>query len=163
MEIKSAFVEKTRESDKSSARITKKKEDTNDHYQKWNTEHLVLIPWVTKIMRREGTKMSEEWDGETTFSPSNSSKEHLNAEQTPQNNFWLLTEDIPRKAAHCLQKEVGQNIKDKKRDKRVMDRDPSRERSLNRGSFQTPGNPRTGGSGGSFWISEGNITGRKNK
>ena len=27
----------------------------------------------------------------------------------------------PRKAAHCLQKEVGQNIKDKKRDKRVRD------------------------------------------
>ena len=25
----------------------------------------------------------------------------------------------PRKAAHCLRKEVGQNIKDKKRDKRV--------------------------------------------
>ena len=33
--------------------------------------------------------------------------------------------------------------------------------SLNRGSFQTPGNPRTGGSGGSFRISEGNLTGRK--
>ena len=32
-------------------------------------------------------------------------------------------EDIrPRKAAHSLQKEVGQNIKDKKRDKRVRDR-----------------------------------------
>ena len=30
-----------------------------------------------------------------------------------------------RKAAHSLQKEVGQNIKDKKRDKRVRDRDPS--------------------------------------
>ena len=25
----------------------------------------------------------------------------------------------PRKAAHCLQKEVGKNIKDKKRDKEV--------------------------------------------
>ena len=65
----------------------------------------------------------------------------------------------PRKAAHCLQKEVGQNIKDKKRDKRARDGDPSWEGSLNRGSFQTPGNPRTGGSGGSFWISEGNLTG----
>ena len=31
----------------------------------------------------------------------------------------------PRKAAHSLQKEVGQNIKDKKRDKRVRDGDPS--------------------------------------
>ena len=39
MEIKSDFVAKTSESDKSSARITKKKEDTNDHYQKWKAEH----------------------------------------------------------------------------------------------------------------------------
>ena len=67
-----------------------------------------------------------------------------------------------RKAAHCLQKEVEQNIKDKKRDKRVRDRDPSREGSLNR-SFQTPGNRLTGGSEGSFQISEGNLIGRENK
>ena len=67
----------------------------------------------------------------------------------------------PRKAAHYLRREVGQNIKDKKRDKRARDEDPSREGSLNRGSFQSPGNPRTGGSGGSFRISEGNLTGRK--
>ena len=31
--------------------------------------------------------MAEEQDGETTFSPTNSSKEHLRAEQIPQNNF----------------------------------------------------------------------------
>ena len=55
----------------------------------------------------------------------------------------------PRKAAHCLWKEVGQNIKDRKRDKRTRDGDQSQEGSLNRGSFQTPGIPRTGGSGGS--------------
>ena len=67
-----------------------------------------------------------------------------------------------RKAAHCLRREVGQNIKDKKGDKRTRDGDPSREGSLNRGSFQSPGNPRAGGSGGSFQISEGNLTGRKN-
>ena len=30
-----------------------------------------------------------------------------------------------RKAAHSLRKEVGQNIKDKKKEKRVRDRDPS--------------------------------------
>ena len=66
----------------------------------------------------------------------------------------------PRKATHCLWKEVGQNIKDKKRDKRAKDGDLSGEGSLNRGSFQTPGNPLTGGPGGSFWISEGNLTGR---
>ena len=32
-------------------------------------------------------KMAEEQDGETTFSPTNSLKDHLNAEQIPQNNF----------------------------------------------------------------------------
>ena len=58
---------------------------------------------------------------------------------------------------------VGQNIKDKKRDNRVWNGDPSREGSRNRGSFQTPGNPLTGGSGGSFWISDGNVTGREDK
>ena len=36
----------------------------------------------------------EEWDGETTFSPTNASKEHLNAEKTPQNNLWMPAEDI---------------------------------------------------------------------
>ena len=32
-------------------------------------------------------KMAEEQDGETTFSPTNSLKDHLNAKQIPQNNF----------------------------------------------------------------------------
>ena len=36
----------------------------------------------------------------------------------------------PRKAAQCLRKEVGKNIKDKKRDKSGRDRDPSQEGSL---------------------------------
>ena len=58
-------------------------------------------------------------DREDTFSPTNSSKDHLNAEQLPQNNFLNAGEghQAPRKAAHSLRKEVGQNIKDKKRDK----------------------------------------------
>ena len=68
----------------------------------------------------------------------------------------------PRKATHCLRREVGQNIKDKKGDKRARDGVPSWEGSLNRGSFQPPGNPYTGGSEGRFQISEGNLTGRKN-
>ena len=38
----------------------------------------------------------------------------------------------PRKAAHCLQKEVGQNIEDKKRDRRVRDGDTSQGGSLKR-------------------------------
>ena len=67
-----------------------------------------------------------------------------------------------RRATHCLQREVGQNIKDKKGDERTREGDLSWEGSLNRGSFQSPGNPCTGGSGGSFQISEGNLTGRKN-
>ena len=41
----------------------------------------------------------------------------------------------PRKAAHCLLKEVGQNIKHKKRDKRGRDVDPSREGSLKKERF----------------------------
>ena len=40
--------------------------------------------------------MAEEQDGETTFSPTNLSKEQFNAEQTLQNNFWSLAEDIGR-------------------------------------------------------------------
>ena len=35
----------------------------------------------------EGAKMAEEQDRETTFSPTNSSKEQFNAEQISQNNF----------------------------------------------------------------------------
>ena len=34
-----------------------------------------------------GPKMVEEQDRETTFSPTNSLKDHLNAEQISQNNF----------------------------------------------------------------------------
>ena len=37
--------------------------------------------------------MAEEQDGETTFSPTNSSKDHLNAEQILQNNFCILAEN----------------------------------------------------------------------
>ena len=33
--------------------------------------------------------------------------------------------EAPRKAAHSLRKEVGQNIKDRMRDKSVRDRDPA--------------------------------------
>ena len=40
--------------------------------------------------------MAEEQDGETTFSPTNSSIEQLNAEQSSQNNFWSLAADIRR-------------------------------------------------------------------
>ena len=40
-----------------------------------------------KKFRGGGAKVAEEQDRENTFSPTNSSKEHLNAKQIPQNNF----------------------------------------------------------------------------
>ena len=110
--------------------------------------------------------MVEKWNRETTFSATNSPTDHLNAEQLPQNK--LLNADrghqSPRKAAHSLQKEVGQNIKDKKRDKRGRDGDPSQEGILlKREKFPTPGNTFFGVSLMSLGISEGKTTGRKNK
>ena len=50
--------------------------------------------YFLRVKRWGGAKMAEEWDWETTFSPTNSSKEQLNAEQISQNNFWSLAEDI---------------------------------------------------------------------
>ena len=70
----------------------------------------------------------------------------------------MPAEDIrhPEKAAHCLQKEVGKNVTDKKRGKRDRDGDPSQEGSLKKGrSFQTPGNTLTGKSVASLGTSEG--------
>ena len=59
---------------------------------------------------------------ERTFeSQANSTEQLLNASREHQ---------APIKAAHCLQKEVGQHIKDKKRDKRGRDGDPAGEGSL---------------------------------
>ena len=49
--------------------------------------------WTIKKAERGSPKMVEESDGETTFSPTNSSKDPLNAEQIPQNNFRTLAED----------------------------------------------------------------------
>ena len=53
---------------------------------KWLSEEALQTAEERKEVRG-GAKMAEEQDGETTFSPTNSSKEHLNAEQTTQNNF----------------------------------------------------------------------------
>ena len=47
-------------------------------------------------MKGGGVKMVEEYDGETTFSSTNSLKEQQNGEQSLQNNFWSLAEDIRR-------------------------------------------------------------------
>ena len=53
-------------------------------------------------------------------------------------------------------------LKIEKGDKGTRDGDPSREGSLIRGGFQSPGGPRAGGSGESSQVSEGNLTGRRN-
>ena len=56
----------------------------------------------------------------------------------------MLAEDIRHPEKQPIRKEVGKNIKDKKRDKRGRDRDPSQEGSLKKErSFQTPGNTLT--------------------
>ena len=50
-----------------------------------------LLSSPSQLPKRESQggrrKMAEEQDGETTFSPTNSSKEQLNGEQSSQNNF----------------------------------------------------------------------------
>ena len=106
---------------------------------------------------RGSPMMAVEQVGETTISPTNSLKEHLNPEQIPQKQLLNAGKghQAPRKAAHFLQKEVRQN-------EVGMEICPRRESSKRR-SFQTPGNTLTGRSVGSFGISECNITGRKNK
>ena len=68
----------------------------------------------------------------------------------------MRSNQAPRKAAHCLQKEVGKNIKGKKRDKRGRDGDPSWEGSLKKErSFQTPGNALTAKSVENLGTTEG--------
>ena len=61
----------------------------------------------------------------------------MNSEQIPQKKLLNTGRghQAPRKAAHCPRKEVGQNIKDKKRDKRVRDGDPFQGGSCERGAF----------------------------
>ena len=53
--------------------------------------------------------------------------------------------------------------KRQKKDKRGRDRAPSQEGSLKKRGFQTPGNTVTAESATSLRLTEGNITGRKNK
>ena len=69
----------------------------------------------------------------------------------------------PRKAAHCLQKEVRKNIKDKKRDKRGRDGAPSWEGSLKKREVSKHQETLTAESVESLGTTEDNITGRKNK
>ena len=64
----------------------------------------------------------------------------------------------PRKAAHSLPKEVGQNIKDKKRDKRVRDRDLSWGGSRERGEVSNTRIPSHRWLCGELW----NVRGQHN-
>ena len=76
---------------------------------------------------------------------------------------WQRTSGT-QKSSPLSSKKVGINIKDKKRDKRGRDGDPSWEGSLKEErSFQTPGNTLTGEFAASLGTTEGNITRRKNK
>ena len=72
-------------------------------------------------------------------------------------------QQAPTKAAHSFQKEVRQNIKDKKRDKIIRDGDPSWGGSHEGEEVSTLGNSLKGGYVGSFGISKGNITRRGKK
>ena len=80
-----------------------------------------MLRWWSK---RTGRPLSPQQIHQITFEClANSTKQLLNSGRGHQ---------APRKVAHCLQKEVGQNIKDKKRDKRGRDRDLSWEVGLKR-------------------------------
>ena len=75
----------------------------------------------------------------------------------------LQAHQATRKADHCLQKQVGKNIKDEKGDKGVGEGAPSREGNFKKRGFQTPGNTLPAESVASLGNTEGNITGRKNR
>ena len=70
-------------------------------------------------------------------------------------------QQAPRKAAHSLRKEVGQNIKYKKRDKRVRDGNPYQGGRHEGDDSKHQETLSPVGSVGSFAISEHNITWRK--
>ena len=76
----------------------------------------------------------------------NSTKQLLNAGRGHQ---------APRKGAHCLQKKIGQNIKDKKWGKRVRDRDLSREGVLKEEKFPNTRKPSHWWVCGEFWNHRG--------
>ena len=88
------------------------------------------------------------------LSPPQIHRKKIWTQKIPQNNFWMLAEDMrcPERQPIVFEKEVGQNIKDKKTDKRGRDEDPSREGSLKR-EVSKHQETLIGGSVGSFGIS----------
>ena len=89
-------------------------------YLKWITGEVVLRWWRNRMGRPLSSPQIHQ---KNIWSWANSTKQLLKAGRGHQ---------APSKAAHCLGKEVGQKIKDKERNKRVTDGDPSLEGSLNR-------------------------------
>ena len=89
--------------------------------------------------------MVEKLDGETTFSPTNTSKDNLYVEQFPQNIFWTLGEDArsPERQANLLKWGRAKD-KDKKGDKGFWE-SILRRGSWRQRSFQVTRNPLTGG------------------
>ena len=98
----------------------------------------------------------------------------LSPPQIHWKNIWTLSK-FHKTTSECQQRTSGTQkgsplslkggrtkYKRWKERQRIRDGDPSQKGSLRR-SFQTPRNPLTGGSVGSFGISEGNITRSINK
>ena len=76
----------------------------------------------------------------------------------------MLVEDLStQKSKHCLQKQIGKNIKDEKGHNGGREGSPSQEGNLKKRGFQTPGKTLTAVSVARLGSTEGNITGRKNK
>ena len=77
----------------------------------------------------------------------------------------MPAEDIrhPEKQPNSSKRGRKKHKRQKKRDKRGRDGVPSREGSLKKRGFQTPGNLLTAESVPSFGSTEGNLTWRKNK
>ena len=89
--------------------------------------------------------------------PRNSSKDHLNTETIPQNNFWTLAEDTRHQKGSPLSSKGGRT-KYKKRDKRVRDGDLSGEGVLKEEKFPNTRRPSHRRVCGEFW----NLRGQHN-
>ena len=61
--------------------------ETKETIAKINKAKSWFFEEINKIDRGSCPNMADEWNRETTFSPTNPSKGHLNIEQLPQNNF----------------------------------------------------------------------------
>ena len=100
-----------------------------------------------------------------SFSPSQIPQKNISTPRKLHNTTSVGWQRISgnRKADHCLQKQVGKNIKDEKGDKGGGEGAPSQEGNFKKRGFQTPGNTLPAESVASLGNTEGNITGRKNR